>query len=166
MRKNHNYYNISGIGMNKAASIAYYALTSILQNSSQYTDSRQATITASKVLFGECSVEHQATIDAWYAVGIGNLHDCDYTLSNDDIVSLNEEIIIYPNPTNNDLNIEIPNRIDNQIVIYDATGKVTESFINKNLVFSKDVSHLSNGVYYINFTINDNPVRKRFIVQK
>lgn len=87
-------------------------------------------------------------------------------MSNNDIVSLNEEIIIYPNPTNNDLNIEIPNRIDNQIVIYDTTGKVTESFINKNLVFSKDVSHLSNGVYYINFTINDNPVRKRFIVQK
>jgi len=163
---NNDYYNISGIGMNKAATIAYWSLTSILQNSSQYSDSRQATITAAKILFGECSVEHQATIDAWYAVGIGNLNDCDYTLSNDDIVSLDEEVLIYPNPTNNNLNIEVPNRIDNQIVIYDATGKVAESFTNNNLVFSKDVSHLSNGVYYINFTINDNPIRRRFVVQK
>lgn len=162
---NNDYYNISGIGMTKAARIAYYALTSILQNSSQYSDSRQATITAAKILFGECSVEHQATIDAWYAVGIGNLNDCDYTLSNDDIVAIDEEVLIYPNPTNNNLNIEVPNRIDNQIVIYDATGKVVESFSNNNLVFSKDVNHLSNGVYYINFTINDNPIRRRFVVQ-
>lgn len=161
-----DYYNVSGIGMNRAATIAYWALTSILQNSSQYSDSRQATITAAKMLFGECSVEHQATIDAWYAVGIGNLNDCDYTLSNDDIFSLDEEVLIYPNPTNNNLNIEVPNRIDNQILIYDATGKVAESFSSKNLVFTKDVSHLSNGVYYINFTINDNPIRRRFVVQK
>lgn len=163
---NNDYYNISGIGMNRAATIAYWALTSILQNSSQYSDSRQATITAAKILFGECSVEHQATIDAWHAVGIGNLHDCDYTLSNDDIVSLDEEVLIYPNPTNNNLNVEVPNRIDNRIIIYDATGKVAETFSNNNLVFSKDVSHLSNGVYYINFTINDNPIRRRFVVQK
>lgn len=163
---NNDYYNVSGIGMTKAARIAYYALTSILQNSSQYTDSRQATITAAKVLFGECSVEHQATIDAWFAVGIGNLHDCDYTLSTDDIIQIDEEILIYPNPTNNNLTIEVPNRINNQIEIYDATGKIVDSFTNTNLVFSKDVSHLSNGIYYINFTINDNPIRRKFIVQK
>lgn len=163
---NNDNYNISGIGMKKATDIAYLALTTILHSSSQYSDSRQATITAAKILFGECSIENQATIDAWYAVGIGNLNDCDYTLSNDDVLSLDEEVLIYPNPTNNNLNIEVPNRIDNQIVIYDVTGKVAESFSNKNLVFSKDVSHLSNGVYYINFTINDNPIRRRFVVQK
>lgn len=160
------FYNITGIGINKASKIAYLALTSLLQNSSQYSDSRQATITASKILFGECSVEHQATIDAWYAVGIGDLNDCDYTLSTDDVAELNNEVLIYPNPAGNKLNIELPNKVDDDIQIFDATGKKVANFSNQNLVFSMDVSHLMSGVYFLNFSINENPIQKRFIIQK
>src|SRR5690554_259192 len=42
------YYIVQGIGKEKASRIAYKALTSILQNSSQYSDAREATITAAK----------------------------------------------------------------------------------------------------------------------
>jgi len=161
-----NYYNIDGIGMSKATDIVFLALTSTLISSSQYSDSRQATIKAAKDIFGECSVEHQATIDAWYAVGIGSLNDCEYTLSNDNFDELVAETLIFPNPATNSLTIQVPNKVDDNFKIFDATGKFIESFRNNKLVFSKDVSILSNGVYFINFTINGNPIRKRFIIQK
>lgn len=161
-----DYYNINGIGISKASRIAYYALTSILMNSSQYSDSRQATIQAAKILFGECSIEHQTTIDAWYAVGIGSLHDCDYTLSIEDAIALDDEILLYPNPTNQEINIELPYKITGQIQIYDATGKLVDEFTDSNLVIKRDVSSLESGVYFINFIIENHIVRKRFIIQK
>ena len=165
LNENNDPYNVQGIGMDKAAGIAYYALTSLLQSSSQYSDSRQATIKAAKSIYGECSVEHQSTIDAWYAVGLGNENDCE-SLSNDDALALNEEVLIYPNPTESTLNIQVPNKIDKDILILDATGKIVDSFTSNNLVFSRNIEHLRNGVYILNFTINSNPIQKRFIIQK
>ncbi|RFC55663.1 M4 family metallopeptidase [Brumimicrobium aurantiacum] len=161
-----DYYNVDGIGMSKTIDIVFLSLVHILDNSSQYSDSRQATIKAAKIMFGECSVEHQATIDAWYAVGIGSLNDCEYTLSNDNIGQLEAETLVFPNPASNILTIQVPDKVDDNIKIFDATGKIIESFNDNNLVFSKDVSSLSNGVYFINFSINGNPIRKRFIIQK
>ena len=159
-----NYYDVDGIGMTKAARISYYALTSLLMNSSQYSDSRQATIQAAKILFGECSVEHQNTIDAWYAVGIGSLHSCTYTISVDEINEL--DLLIYPNPTTQYLNIELPYRTNENIKIYDLTGKIVKEFNNDNLTFQSDISSLDSGVYTICFSFNGKVISKRFIVQK
>lgn len=160
-----NYYSIDGIGMSKAIDIVFLALVSTLDESSQYSHSRQATIKAAKEIYGECSVEHQATIDAWYAVGLGSLNDCAYTASiNND--NLNGKISIYPNPASEKLTLEVPNNVDGDIKIVDATGKIIENFTNKKLIIHKDVSYLENGMYFIHFTINNTPVRKRFIIQK
>jgi len=159
-----NYYDVNGIGITKAARISYYALTSILQSASQYTDSRQATIQAAKILFGECSIEHQATIDSWYAVGLGNLNDCQYTLAVDDITDQN--LVIYPNPTSEILNVELPTLTSEKIQLFDLTGKLVNEFKNDNLVFKTDISQLQNGVYIIRFCINGEVFNKRFVVQK
>ena len=159
-----NYYNVSGIGMTKAAQIAYYALTSILMNSSQYSDSRQATITAAKILFGECSVEYQATIDAWYAVGIGSLNNCIYTATIDEISEQN--VSIFPNPTSNFISIELPMSTDKPIKIMDLSGNLIREFETNEMFFQINFSDLANGVYLINFNLNGNQVVKRIIVLK
>lgn len=159
-----NYYDVDGIGMTKAARIAYYALTSLLMSSSQYSDSRQATISAAKILFGECSVEHQATIDAWYAVGIGNLNDCTYTAS---ILEISEQnVSIYPNPTSNTISIELPISTDTPIKITALSGNLIREFETDQVFFQTDVSELANGIYFINFNINGHQLVKRIVVQK
>lgn len=70
-----NSYNVSGIGMDKAAAIAYRNLTVYLNANSQYSDARNGAIQAAKDLYGAGSAEEIATTNAWYAVGVGAAYD-------------------------------------------------------------------------------------------
>ncbi|HNR18874.1 MAG TPA: M4 family metallopeptidase [Bacteroidia bacterium] len=67
-----NNYNVSAIGINNAAAIAYRNLTVYLSQNSQYADARFYAIQAATDLFGPCSPEVIATTNAWYAVGVGS----------------------------------------------------------------------------------------------
>ncbi len=69
-----NAYNVTGIGMEKAAAIAYRNLTVYLSANSQYNDARTGAIQAARDLFGEGSPEEIATTNAWYAVGVGGAY--------------------------------------------------------------------------------------------
>lgn len=68
---NHS-YNISGLGIVKAAKIAYRTLSAYLTSTSDF----QAVCTYSKLaaadLYGQCSPEVIAVTNSWYAVGLGN----------------------------------------------------------------------------------------------
>lgn len=66
-----NSYNVTGIGMEKAAAIAYRNLTVHLRANSQYIDARNGAIQAARELYGHGSPEEIATTNAWYAVGVG-----------------------------------------------------------------------------------------------
>lgn len=66
-----NAFSISGIGIDKAAAIAYRTLTVYLTSSSQYANARTAAIQAASDLYGACSNEYIQTINAMYAVGVG-----------------------------------------------------------------------------------------------
>lgn len=65
-------YDVSGIGWTKAEKIAYRNLTRYLTRSSQYLDARNGAVQAAKDLYGNCSLEANATAAAWHAAGIGN----------------------------------------------------------------------------------------------
>lgn len=155
---------VQGIGMNKAARIAYYALTSILMNSSQYSDSKQASITASIILFGECSQEHKSTVDAWNHVGIYAAYNCAVTSVNE-IVD-NNDVMVYPNPTSSTLFIELPKVSDSPIQIFDINGKLVKKIESNDLHFQTDISNLENGVYLMQLIFNGQQIVKRIIVQK
>lgn len=161
---NNDFYDIQGIGMTRAARISYLAQTSILQNSSQYTDARQATISAAIILFGECSIEHQQTIDTWFAVGIGNLNDCEFTLGLENVAE--HDLLIYPNPTSKNLTVELPVLTSEKIQIFDVSGKLVQEFETDNLITQSDISKLQNGVYTIRFNFDGELINKRLIVQK
>lgn len=66
-----NDFDVDSIGMDKAAGIAFRALTIYLTPTSQYLDARFATLKAAEDLYGICSDEYRAVADAWYAVGVG-----------------------------------------------------------------------------------------------
>lgn len=64
-------YSVNGIGMDKAAAIAYRNLSVYLSPTSDYDDARFYSIVSAIDLFGNCSPELAATVKAWYAVGVG-----------------------------------------------------------------------------------------------
>ena len=66
-----NTFSVDSIGIDKAAQIAYRALSVYLTNTSDYKDARMATIQAAIDLYGSCSPEVIATTNGWYAVGVG-----------------------------------------------------------------------------------------------
>ena len=64
-------YEVEGIGWTKAANIAFRNLTTYLGPASQFADAREGSIQAAADLYGNCSPEYQATINAWHAAGVG-----------------------------------------------------------------------------------------------
>lgn len=64
-------YNVSGIGIAKAAAIAYRNLSVYLSTNSTYSDARIGAIQSAVDLYGAGSAEEIATTNAWYAVGVG-----------------------------------------------------------------------------------------------
>jgi len=65
-----NSYNVQGIGIDKAAQIAYRNLVSYLNNNSNFQDAKNGSIQAATDLYGSCSDEVQAVISAWNAVNV------------------------------------------------------------------------------------------------
>lgn len=67
-----NAYNISGLGLDTAAAIAYRNLSVYLTQSSEYMDAREGAIQSAEDLYGACSNAAVQTANAWFAVGVGN----------------------------------------------------------------------------------------------
>lgn len=64
-------YDVTGVGIDKAAAIAYRLESVYLTSTSQYSDARTYGIQAAEDLYGAGSAEVIATTNAWNAVGIG-----------------------------------------------------------------------------------------------
>ena len=67
-----NSYNVIGVGLEKAAAIAYRNLTVYMTSLSSFQDARFYSIQAAIDLFGSCSPEVESVTNAWYAVGVGS----------------------------------------------------------------------------------------------
>lgn len=68
-------YNVTGIGLQDAAAIAFRNLTVYLGPNSNYIDARFYAIQAATDLFGPCSPQVISTTNAWYAVNVGDEYD-------------------------------------------------------------------------------------------
>lgn len=155
--------NIQGIGMTKSIRIAYYALTSILNSSAQYYDSKNATIQAAITLYGECSQEHISVVKAWNAVNVQAGNPCEGVSVNE--LADQNDIIIYPNPTSSILNFEISKNLDDDVRIYDLNGKIVKILEIKSTYHSTNISELERGTYFVHFILNGQTLVKRIVLQ-
>lgn len=69
-----NVYSVTGIGLAKAAAIAYRNNATKLSQNSTFADARAGAIASAIELYGAGSPEEIATTNAWYAVGVGAAH--------------------------------------------------------------------------------------------
>lgn len=67
-------YNISGLGLDKSAAIAYRNLTVYLTPTSNYEDARFFSIQSAIDLYGTCTPEVETVTNAWHAVGVGDAY--------------------------------------------------------------------------------------------
>ncbi len=67
-----NNVTVGGIGIDKAACIAYKNVTQYLGSSSVYSDARAGSVLAASSLYGACSYELAQVKNAWAAVGVGS----------------------------------------------------------------------------------------------
>jgi Zn-dependent metalloprotease len=170
--------SVMGIGIDKAARIAYYAMTNFDNfggNKLSFSTVKANTIAAAKILYGSCSNEYLQTCKAWYAVNVGfDCQPCTPIISWDERCNVNNngftqlknlttltnvKVILFPNPVKNVINliIEEPNAIDNlyQINISTIEGKLMKSYtINQQGLLPIDISNLNNGIYFINIVGN------------
>jgi Zn-dependent metalloprotease len=78
---NNDAYNVTGLGIDTAAAIAYRNLTVYLTQSSEYWDARMGALQAAADLYGPCSNAVIETSKAWAAVGVGfPIEDNDLTI--------------------------------------------------------------------------------------
>lgn len=68
-------YSVTGIGMASTGQITYRAY-SYLTSTSNFADTRNATIQAARDLYGECSIQVSQVIEAWNAVGVYGTTPC------------------------------------------------------------------------------------------
>ncbi|MEI6124229.1 MAG: M4 family metallopeptidase [Bacteroidota bacterium] len=69
-----NAYSVTGIGITKAAKVAFRTLTVYLTSTSDYADSRFYSIVSAADIYGGCNPEVQAVTNAMYAVGLGSAY--------------------------------------------------------------------------------------------
>ena len=72
---NDDFYNVEGIGLEKAQQIAYLTLTSYATSQSDFTAIRHASLEAAEMLYGVNSKEQKTVAKAWDAVGVSSSPD-------------------------------------------------------------------------------------------
>ena len=79
-------------------------------------------------------------------------------------INKNDNIVIYPNPANDNINIDVKNY--NEIIITDISGKVVmnlDSASTQNNTI--DISNLSNGIYFVTIKSDRQLITKKLIKQ-
>jgi len=159
-------YSVTGIGMEKAAEIAYIAERDYLTPNSTYADARNATIEAASSIYCANSPEVIAVTNAWYAVNVGE----QYTNVADDValqsisgVSLiscgsdSNPILSIKNQGLNQINtISISYTIDGATPVSQTWTGALDACTSTN--YSLTISGLSRGAHILSVTttiVND-----------
>ena len=116
---------------------------------------------------GATSIDYIPTQGGSYYVEVVNASGCagqsdPLAFSGVGVDELNTDVSIYPNPTSGVLHIqsELPIAF---ATLYNSVGKE----IQVKLIGNKlDLSHLSNGVYIVQLSINNHIITKRIILSK
>lgn len=74
-----------------------------------------------------------------------------------------ESILIYPNPANDVLNINMANygKADVKIEIYNAMGELVKSMNNNSQTLQIDMSNEVSGIYYVTLVTNEGTITKK-----
>ena len=190
-----NGYSLTGIGIDKAASIMWYALNYLLTDWESYSINREKWVEAAIILYGKCSPEHLQTCQAWAAVNVGSgcycepiAIECDYEwrkgyqvsgpqqLNNPNEFSPVDEIRMFPNPISEEIVLNF-NGIPSSykmfaISLTDINGRELKKL---NIDTQKELSNgmyafgtleLNPGIYFLMISTEENQKRTFKIIKQ
>ncbi len=160
-------YAVTGLGIDKAAKIAFRSLTVYLTPSSQYANARTTAIQAATDLYGATSNEVRQVTNAWCAVGVGTCATFG-AIQNNSVAAGNNHNIntlglagvsfvtnVSPNPTAGFATLTMASLSDGDahVVITNAIGKTMwtkNTFLPKGAMTQTiDVSQWAKGFYMV-----------------
>ena len=155
-------YSVTGIGIDKAAKIAYRLETIYLTATSTYANARTFGIQAATDLYGAGSLEVIATTNAFYAVGIGAAYVSSVarTISST-TPATTDTFVLYPNPTTEVLTVTLKENKEGAFKIYNSFG--FEVLNGKTAGGQINVSTLSKGIYFFELNNGQESTVKTFI---
>ncbi len=113
-------YSVQGISIQKAALIAYKALTEYFTPNTNYTTASTLTRDAAMELYGFCSNEVASVIDAWNAVGVNTSLGIPSTLNITETVTAGNDVIYLATDK-----IEASNTVkSNSTAVYKSGNKI------------------------------------------
>jgi bacillolysin len=153
-------YTVTGIGMLKAAQIAYFAERDYLTANATYADARVATQTVASSLYCNNSPEFIAVTNAWYAVNVGDqyvAYPIDVNLKSvakDVTVSCNKVLassIVFENAGSNNISsVSISYNVDGGTATNTSwTGNLAAC---NNQVFPLTLGTLTTGTHILSVT--------------
>lgn len=139
------YYNIDGIGEEKAGMIAHLNQITQMTSGSHYGNAWIGSIVVAEILYGACSTEHLQTIMAWKAVGLPLYVDCNI-LGESETKEIS--FSVYPNPTSENFRLESAAGVEKTMKLYTIDGKLLKDYgKNSDAVTQISINDLSSGIY-------------------
>jgi hypothetical protein len=86
-------------------------------------------------------------------------------VSNNDLDPLEEKLSVYPNPTRNNLSVEVESTIE-QLSLFDIAGKMHLTWKDVQSQKFKQALNISPGVYVLQITTSTGHYFKKIVVQK
>lgn len=79
--------------------------------------------------------------------------------------SLEDEVLVYPNPANEEISLSLRNSVEGEIRIFDITGKLVHFEAKDTIVnnHSINIAALNSGTYFIRFNTEAGTVTKKLI---
>ncbi len=156
-------YSVTGIGIDKAAKIAYRLESVYLSANSTYANARTFGIQAATDLYGAGSPEVIATTNAFYAVGVGTAYVAPVARMSQSKVSKTqaEAFALYPNPAVEVLNVTIKDNKESGYRIYNSLGFEVQN--GKTTGGDINVNKLSKGIYFFELNDGEKTTTKTFI---
>lgn len=105
------------------------------------------------------TVKYSQEIEIEDTTGNGGEDTTNTGLSNSDI----DELIVFPNPAQNEITLQIPSADANlNLYIYDITGKLCVFRERINITHALNIDELKAGIYFIHLTGTENDYTGRF----
>ena len=116
------------------------------------------------------SAQYTATANGSYAVIVTSLQGCEdvsdcITITSVGIDQVNiTDMNVFPNPTNGEVNLSLPENVSVNVTIFDAQGKLVAEQMNVTNNGMLNIAHVTPGVYMVRLTA-DNAIQTFRVVK-
>ena len=85
-----------------------------------------------------------------------------------DVLGLNDNLSVYPNPSNGEFTINIGNETMSKIHVFDISGKLvfSDKIVNKTENHTLNLSYLTNGIYILKLSNNEYTKQTKLVINK